>query len=118
MAMILNPQIQAKARAEIDSVVGTDRLPTINDRTRLPYVRSIMAEVFRWSPAIPLCEYMPKSLTVVTPNLLRISHHAMDHRHSTCRDSGRCVRRSLHPKRRINHAQRLVSSAMLIPSPC
>uniref|UniRef100_A0A8H7XSH8 Cytochrome P450 n=1 Tax=Psilocybe cubensis TaxID=181762 RepID=A0A8H7XSH8_PSICU len=53
-AMILNPQIQAKAQAELDSVVGKDRLPTISDRPRLPYIRSIMAEVFRMGPSIPL----------------------------------------------------------------
>jgi len=54
MAMILNPRIQAKAQAELDAVVGKDRLPTLNDKPNLPYIRSIMAEVFRWSPAIPL----------------------------------------------------------------
>ncbi|KDR73159.1 hypothetical protein GALMADRAFT_722618 [Galerina marginata CBS 339.88] len=54
MAMILNPRIQAKAQAELDTVVGKDRLPLISDRPNLPYIRSIMAEVFRWSPAIPL----------------------------------------------------------------
>ncbi|KAF8898066.1 cytochrome P450 [Gymnopilus junonius] len=54
MAMILNPQIQAKAQAELDAVVGKDRLPTLADKPNLPYIRSIMAEVFRWSPAIPL----------------------------------------------------------------
>ena len=59
MAMILNPQVQAKAQAEIDAVVGSGRLPGISDRPNLPYVRAIMAEVFRWSPAIPLCEYPP-----------------------------------------------------------
>ncbi|KAF8154861.1 putative monooxygenase [Crassisporium funariophilum] len=61
MAMILNPRIQAKAQAELDSVVGTDRLPSISDRPRLPYIRSIIAETFRWSPAIPLG--IPHALT-------------------------------------------------------
>ncbi|KAH9475791.1 Cytochrome P450 monooxygenase 105 [Psilocybe cubensis] len=57
-AMILNPQIQAKAQAELDSVVGKDRLPTISDRPRLPYIRSIMAEVFRMGPSIPLGQFI------------------------------------------------------------
>ncbi|CAA7262436.1 unnamed protein product [Cyclocybe aegerita] len=55
LAMILNPSIQEKAHAEIEAVVGKDRLPTINDRPNLPYIRSIITEVLRSSPAIPLC---------------------------------------------------------------
>ena len=54
MAMILYPEVQAKAQAELDQVVGWDRLPELSDRPNLPYLRSIMAEVLRWSPAAPL----------------------------------------------------------------
>ncbi|KAJ6448206.1 cytochrome P450 [Mycena sanguinolenta] len=54
LAMILNPAVQAKAQAEIDLVVGRDRLPTIADQASLPYVRSIVVEVFRLNPPIPL----------------------------------------------------------------
>jgi cytochrome P450 len=51
--MILNPEVQTKAHAEIDRVVGKDRLPDFNDRPSLPYVEAIMRETFRWHPAIP-----------------------------------------------------------------
>jgi len=54
--MILYPEVQKKAQAEIDSVVGSERLPSISDRSALPYVRSVMAEVLRWHPALPLGE--------------------------------------------------------------
>lgn len=54
LTMIMNPEVQRKAQAEIDSVVGTDRLPAITDRSSLPYIRSIMAEVLRWHPPVPL----------------------------------------------------------------
>lgn len=54
LAMVLHPDIQAKARAEIDAVVGQDRLPTIADKASLPYIRSLITEVFRWHPAVPL----------------------------------------------------------------
>lgn len=37
--MRLYPDVMRKAQAEIDSVVGRDRLPTFEDRARLPYVR-------------------------------------------------------------------------------
>ncbi|KAJ7122883.1 putative monooxygenase [Mycena epipterygia] len=54
LAMMLNPAVQTKAQKEIDSVIGRDRLPTIHDRASLPYVRSVVTEVFRLNPAIPL----------------------------------------------------------------
>ncbi|EPQ51236.1 cytochrome P450 [Gloeophyllum trabeum ATCC 11539] len=54
LAMVLYPEAQRRAQAEIDSVVGTDRLPTIDDRTHLPYVDSLVKEVFRCFPATPL----------------------------------------------------------------
>ncbi len=56
MNMIIHPKIQTKAWAELDAVVGHDRLPSISDRPNLPYLRSIMAETFRFAPPIPLCE--------------------------------------------------------------
>jgi hypothetical protein len=31
LAMVLHPEVQKKAQDEIDSVVGTDRLPNINE---------------------------------------------------------------------------------------
>ncbi|KAJ7763385.1 putative monooxygenase [Mycena metata] len=54
LAMMLNPAIQAKARKELDDIIGQDRLPTIADKASLPYIKSVMVEVFRWNPAIPL----------------------------------------------------------------
>jgi len=36
-AMMLHPEILAKAHQEIDSVVGSDRLPTFSDRASLPF---------------------------------------------------------------------------------
>ncbi|CCM02014.1 uncharacterized protein FIBRA_04090 [Fibroporia radiculosa] len=55
LAMLHYPEIQAKARAEIDAVVGCDRLPSLADKSSLPYVRSIVTEVYRWAPPVPLC---------------------------------------------------------------
>ena len=52
MAMILalakHPNVQARAQAEIDSVIGTDRLPVVEDRNVLPYIHAIVKEVGRW----------------------------------------------------------------------
>ncbi|KAG1831352.1 cytochrome P450 [Suillus variegatus] len=54
LAMILNPEVQTKAHAEIDRVVGKDRLPDFNDRPALPYVEAILRETLRWYPVAPL----------------------------------------------------------------
>lgn len=45
--MILHPNVQAKAQRELDSVVGRDRLPSITDGDKLPYLKSILTEILR-----------------------------------------------------------------------
>nr|F1SY52.1 RecName: Full=Cytochrome P450 monooxygenase 45 [Postia placenta Mad-698-R]BAK09396.1 cytochrome P450 [Postia placenta]BAK20189.1 cytochrome P450 [Postia placenta] len=54
LAMLRFPEVQKKAQAEIDAVIGPNRLPLISDRHSLPYVRSVVTEVYRWIPAVPL----------------------------------------------------------------
>ncbi len=54
LAITLSPSVQRKAQAEIDSVVGTDRLPNSADRKNLPYIDAIVKEVLRWHPVGPL----------------------------------------------------------------
>ncbi|KAG1739606.1 cytochrome P450 [Suillus lakei] len=54
LAMVLYPDAQRRAQAEIDSVIGRDRLPTFEDRALLPCVESILRETFRWHPILPL----------------------------------------------------------------
>ncbi|TFY59479.1 hypothetical protein EVG20_g7774 [Dentipellis fragilis] len=53
LAMTLHPDVQRKAQAEIDAVVGNDRLPSIHDRESLPYVNAVVKEVMRHSPLKP-----------------------------------------------------------------
>ncbi|KAJ5464568.1 uncharacterized protein N7458_000254 [Penicillium daleae] len=43
----------AKARKELDAVVGRDRLPASEDKPNLPYITAIVEEIFRWRPAGP-----------------------------------------------------------------
>ncbi|EMD35960.1 hypothetical protein CERSUDRAFT_115908 [Gelatoporia subvermispora B] len=52
MAMALFPEKQKFAQAEIDRVLGFERLPTIQDRERLPYVDAVVKEAMRWQPAV------------------------------------------------------------------
>lgn len=49
-AMLLYPEIQKKAQAIVDKVIGEDRLPTMDDDADLQYVRAIMKETIRWMP--------------------------------------------------------------------
>ena len=58
--MTLYPQVQKLAQAEIDSVIGSDRLPTSEDRARLPYVNAVIKEVLRWNPVAPLGKIRPR----------------------------------------------------------
>jgi len=50
--MVAFPEVQRRAQAELDDVVGRARLPTFADAPWLPYVRAIIKEVLRWRPAI------------------------------------------------------------------
>ncbi|KAF7374551.1 O-methylsterigmatocystin oxidoreductase [Mycena sanguinolenta] len=54
LAMALYPDIQKKAQTEIDTVIGTDRLPKFEDRPSLPFVEALYREVMRWKPVTPL----------------------------------------------------------------
>ncbi|KAJ9637389.1 hypothetical protein H2204_004813 [Knufia peltigerae] len=42
--------IKEKAQEELDSVVGHDRLPTMEDFESLPYIRQVTKEALRWLP--------------------------------------------------------------------
>ncbi|KAM0432733.1 hypothetical protein ACHAPT_004435 [Fusarium lateritium] len=52
--MVLHPEIQEKARCQLDSVIGPDRLPNFSDRASMPYIEHIVQEIYRWSPLAPL----------------------------------------------------------------
>ncbi|TFK32976.1 putative monooxygenase [Crucibulum laeve] len=86
LAMITHPEVQKKAHEEIISAVGSNRLPTIADKDSLPYVRSVITEVLRWNPAVPLgiphalsqddvydSWFLPKD-TLLMPNVWHMFH--------------------------------------------
>lgn len=52
--MMTHPDIQQRAQAEIDKVVGPDRLPTLEDELDLPFVSAVVKEVQRWQPVTPM----------------------------------------------------------------
>ena len=54
MAMAMHPEVQTKAQAELDAVVGPGRLPEIADRESLPYLNAVAKEALRWQNVVPL----------------------------------------------------------------
>ena len=56
LAMLQHPEILRKAQEEIDTVVGTSRLPTFSDRPNLPYVEAVVNETMRIATPVPLGE--------------------------------------------------------------
>ena len=54
--MAMYPDVQKKAQAEIDAVIGRDRLPDLNDMDSLPFINAIVKETLRWQPVVPMGE--------------------------------------------------------------
>ena len=54
IAMLHYPSAAQKAQAELDTVVGRERVPELDDKDNLPYLQAIVREVLRWRPPIPL----------------------------------------------------------------
>ncbi|KZT34819.1 cytochrome P450 [Sistotremastrum suecicum HHB10207 ss-3] len=86
LMMMLNPEIQKRAQEEVDSVVGSDRLPQLPDRGKLPYVGALIQEVLRFHPPAPLAVthavtqddyyedmFIQKGSTIV-PNVWAVTH--------------------------------------------
>ncbi|RPD67493.1 cytochrome P450 [Lentinus tigrinus ALCF2SS1-7] len=86
LAMLLFPDAMRKAQAELDAVVGRDRLPSFEDRKDLPYIRALVKEVLRWRPVGPLAVprrvteddwyegYLIPKGTMVIPNVWGMNH--------------------------------------------
>ena len=48
------PEVQAQVHEELDRVIGPDTLPTVDDRTRLPYTFACLTESMRYRTIGPL----------------------------------------------------------------
>lgn len=55
--MVLHPEIQLKAQAEIDNIVGSSRVVSISDIPNLPYLQAIVKECLRVHPPGPLLSW-------------------------------------------------------------
>ncbi|KAK7441384.1 hypothetical protein VKT23_016632 [Stygiomarasmius scandens] len=83
LTLLLHPEVQERAQAELDAVLGQDgsearRLPDYSDRQFLPYIDAIIDEVMRLHPVTPLAAphrlmehdiyegyWIPKGTTVI-----------------------------------------------------
>ncbi|KAI1883606.1 hypothetical protein AGOR_G00233300 [Albula goreensis] len=79
--MCMYPDVQERVQMEIDSVVGSDRLPSLKDKTSLPFTEATIMEVQRMTVVVPLAiphmasqttvfrDYVIPKGTVILPNL-------------------------------------------------
>jgi cytochrome P450 len=86
--LLKHPQHIGKVQAEIDDVIGRDRIPTADDRKKLPYLDACILEALRLCPPIPLAiphattadiEYRGKTIskgTIVFSNIYAIHRDA------------------------------------------
>jgi cytochrome P450 len=81
LALLAHPEVQVRAHAELDEVVGSARPPAFADLPSLPYIRAMVKEALRWSPSFPFgvphassaddwydSMFIPKG-TIILPNL-------------------------------------------------
>ncbi|KDQ24173.1 hypothetical protein PLEOSDRAFT_1108627 [Pleurotus ostreatus PC15] len=54
LAMINFPVVQKRAQEEIDSIIGGERVPNLDDFDKLPYLKAVIKEVHRYRPSFPL----------------------------------------------------------------
>jgi cytochrome P450 len=76
-AALLRPEIQTIAQEQLDVVTKRERIPTFEDRPRLPFIDATCKEVLRWRPVVPLGEYYEAIL---------YAKDMMIHRHAPCND--------------------------------
>ncbi|KAH7913454.1 cytochrome P450 [Hygrophoropsis aurantiaca] len=90
LAMVLYPDVQHRAQAEIDALLGSDTIPGFEHRESLPYVEAVVRETLRWHPVAPLGlphvstaddtyngYYIPKGAVMVF-NTWAMSHNTID----------------------------------------
>ncbi len=83
--LINNQDIQQRAYDEIQGAIG-DRVPTCEDKARLPFTEALILESLRYAPVVPtglphyssedfwLCGYLIPKGTEIIANIWGISH--------------------------------------------
>lgn len=55
LAMMMHPAAQKRAQKELDALLQGQRLPTLEDRSSLPYLTAVLKEVLRQVLRVPMC---------------------------------------------------------------
>ncbi|KIK81857.1 hypothetical protein PAXRUDRAFT_832577 [Paxillus rubicundulus Ve08.2h10] len=59
LLMTVHQDVQKKAQDEIMSLLGSSRLPTLEDQPRLPYLEALIKEIHRYNPVVNLVSHSP-----------------------------------------------------------
>ncbi|KAM8967553.1 cytochrome P450 2D15-like [Pelodytes ibericus] len=84
LMMLLHPHIQDRVHEEIDKVIGSDRIPTVEDLLEMHYTNAVVHEVQRFGNILPMAIFhmtirdtkiqgyeIPKGTTII-PNMTSV----------------------------------------------
>ncbi|XP_052618913.1 cytochrome P450 2B1-like [Peromyscus californicus insignis] len=54
LLMLKYPHVAEKVQKEVDQVIGSHRLPTLDDHTKMPYTEAVIHEIQRFSDLVPI----------------------------------------------------------------
>ncbi|XP_059087981.1 cytochrome P450 2C15-like [Tigriopus californicus] len=116
--LIRNPDIQSNIQQELDDVIGTDRMISLLDRTKLPYLDATILEIQR------LGDVVPNGLVHATPNkAIKIGKYIIPTGHMIQGDFSEIMQdqsywkdaRYFKPERHLDDKKRVVVDKRLIP---